>query len=251
MNEKKAKNKITLKFFLLMLVGGIIGGFLGLIITAFEGKVSGLAEIIHTGLLKTAPWITIGIALVSLLIAFLTLQKAKGLSRLWNGEDETAYEKLDKTLGISMGASSVGVILIVTWYGLLVVSVTNDLCKLPAFLAATGVFLVSEVLHTFLQRNCVDVIKALNPEKQGDALSLHFQKEWLESCDEQEKLAAYHASYKSFQALPILSMVIIVILILAAFLFDIGIVPFLIVGIMWLAQTIIYLRESIKNKPAQ
>lgn len=249
MSEKKTRNKITLKFFLLMLAGGIFGGILGFAVTFMDTHLQGAVGTIHTSLLSSSPWVLIAFSLLSLLLAFLSLQKARNLSKFWDGENEEAYEQIDKILSISMGISSVGTILIMTWYGLLVVSVTKNLCGLIPFMIATVCFLLAEVLHSFLQRKCVDVVKALNPEKQGDVLSLHFQKEWLQSCDEQEKLTAYRACYQSFLALPIVSMIILVILILASFLFDIGILPFFIVGIMWLVQTVIYLRENMRNKP--
>lgn len=249
MSEKKTRNKITLKFFLLMLAGGVFGGILGFTVTFLDNRLSKVAEFIHSSLLISSPWVLIGISLLSVLIALFTLQKGKRMSLAWNGEDEAAYEQIDKILGISMGTSSIGTILIMTWYGLLVISITSDSCRLAPFLTATVSFLAAEILHAFLQRKCVDVIKALNPEKQGDALSLHFQKEWLQSCDEQEKLVTYHACYKAFLSLAIVSMILIVILMLAAFLFDIGILPFLMIGILWLVPTIIYIKESMKNKP--
>lgn len=245
--EKKTRNKITRNFFLVVLAGGVFGGIIGFSSNFFESRLSGLLSAINIGLQISSPWVNLLIGAVALLVSFLTLGKAKTLSTGWDGEDEASYEQIDQALTLSMGSASVGTILTMSWYGLTVVARFHDRCSIVLFLVSTALFVLYDFFFAFLQRKGVDLMRALNPEKRGDALSLHFQKEWLESCDEQEKLRVYRASYKAFTCLPVVCGAIFVLLLLGAMNYEVGILPFLITGGIWLTQTLIYLIDSSRR----
>lgn len=69
--------------------------------------------------------------------------------------------------------------------------------------------------------------------------------------DEQELQQVYRAAYKAYSSTTILYTILLVVLLLGELFFNIGITPILVLGIIWLTQTIIYQRESLKNSPDQ
>lgn len=56
------------------------------------------------------------------------------------------------------------------------------------------------LLAVVVQKKMIQNIKVLYPEKRGDVYSLRFQKDWLDSMDEREKLTTYRASYYAYRA---------------------------------------------------
>lgn len=52
----------------------------------------------------------------------------------------------------------------------------------------------------FVPKKIVEIEKDLNPEKEGSIFDLQFDKKWLNSSDEAQKLITYKAAYKSFKA---------------------------------------------------
>lgn len=251
MNEpitKKEKKKNTFKFFIIIFLSALIGGVIGFG-TAFasEGLMSLGAAISH-GLLVSSPWVLLFFCCAFPLISRFLLRKGSRLIKNLSPEDdESTYDRAERVLGLSLGVSSVSPIFIMTWYGLLVVAMHHEQASDGTFFTLTAAMLISVILISFLQRKAVEQTKLLNPEKRGDALEVHFQKKWLSSMDEQEKQAAYHAGFKAFRSLQITAVILHLFLITATVFVDMGILPFLLVGILWLVPNLVYLRECMKK----
>ena len=65
-----------------------------------------------------------------------------------------------------------------------------------------------------------------DPKKEGDPVSIDsFNKKWLASCDETEKLVIYQAAYKGFAGMQILLLIGIVLAGIGKFSFDTGNFP--------------------------
>ena len=65
-------------------------------------------------------------------------------------------------------------------------------------LGAIVPFLLTVIVCTMYQVAAVRQMRRKDPSKKGDAADLHFEKEWLESCDEAEQTIIYKTSYKTF-----------------------------------------------------
>lgn len=243
--NKNEKRKNTRFFFLFICLGGLLGfvsGF-GVNLANFfwADGIKQFGRILY----RISPVLFGAVCLLSLSISLAFLLRGKKIIQGWDAEDEAVYHRFDLALGRSMAASCIGVILSLTFFGLTSLASVHNEISLPAFLScAVGLILIN-ILFPFIQRQCVDLVKAWNPEKKGDALELHFQKKWLESCDEQERAAVYRASYKGFTLLSYTALVIFVLLFLLVFHYDIGFLPFLITGSMWLIPTCVYLHETM------
>ena len=67
-----------------------------------------------------------------------------------------------------------------------------------SLLAAVLQMLVMVFAGIVLQGFVVDLVRRLNPEKQGNVYDVKFRKKWLSSCDEAERQQIGQAAYVSF-----------------------------------------------------
>lgn len=249
------KKKITIWFFLYILGGAALGACLSLGTFYAKGSLSKLFSGFYTGLLASSPWLGILLGLSAILLAYVPLAKAKKRIADWNGwnddTDDTFYRQTDRLLSFSLGISSLGMIVLFIMFALLTTATLRKHVNVYLFFAVTLCFLFFMIFLAFLQRKVVEQLRILNPEKKGDALELHFKRKWLESFDEQERLTAYAASYKAFSSLGAIFSVLYILLILLTPFFNIGFLPYLCTGCMWLIPTGIYLWETSKEKPEQ
>ena len=56
------------------------------------------------------------------------------------------------------------------------------------FIAAVAAFVVVMVETMIIQQRCVDAVKRMNPEKTASVYDVKFQRKWMDSCDEAEKI---------------------------------------------------------------
>ena len=103
-----------------------------------------------------------------------------------------------------------------------------------------GLFLGFCVVILFLEAALVNQIQKADPMKKGDIGSLRFNRDWLESCDEAERLGIYKASYKSFQVMNSLCPVMEAAALLGKIMFDTGNFPIILVTVLWAVQTGVY-----------
>lgn len=112
----------------------------------------------------------------------------------------------------------------------------------------SGIMLGTILISGLLQDKIVEFIKSYNPEKRGDLYTLKFQKDWMESSDEREKVEVYKAAYSSYKVTQIALIFGVGILGILLSMDGIGIVPALSLGIVLLVSKISYGLVSIKNK---
>lgn len=250
--NKKSKKKTTILFFLYMLGGAVLGACLCFGIFSVEKTFSELFSGFYAGLLTCSPWLSIFFGLAVILLTYAPLAKAKKRITGWNGwnddTDDTFYRQTERLLSFSIGISTLGIIVLYLAFALLTIATLGKYINVYLFFACVLIFLFFMIFLAFLQRNAVEQIRILNPEKKGDALDLHFQKKWLDSFDEQERFAAFAASYKAFSSLGIVFFVLYILLILLIPFFNIGFLPFLCIGCMWLVPQGVYLLAVSREK---
>ena len=88
--------------------------------------------------------------------------------------------------------------------------------------------------------------KKTNPEKTVSVYDMKFQKKWLDSCDEAEKLLIGKCSFKAFSATNGVCMLLAVLLALGALVFEIGFLPSLAVCLIWIVNQSAYYKEAMK-----
>ena len=110
----------------------------------------------------------------------------------------------------------------------------------PRMLLSVVLFLGFCIVILFLEATLVRQIQKANPMKRGDIGSLRFNRDWLESCDEAERLGIYKASWKSFQVMNSLCPVMEAVALLGKIMFDTGNFPIILVTFLWAVQTGVY-----------
>ena len=246
----KRENKTIVKFLATVLVAGIIGGIAGFLSGHFETSLAWLLMKMRGLLLSTAPYALVILNLIFLGTAAAYYFKSSGMNKAegcQTEENEEVYNRIDKTAGLAISLTSVGLILNLLWFCF------TSLAYFGHYITSTGLgvaiiaFALFSGVSIFLQRVIINFVKKLNPEKQGEALDRNFQKDWFGSFDEQERIAAYKAAFQVYRTSPALYIGIFLVLIFTSFVVDIGVAPFLVWGVLWLTQTIVYLKETMKH----
>ena len=146
----------------------------------------------------------------------------------WDGEDEALYGTIDRRLSAAIWASNA--ILILTYfllaasysYGFAIFESTKMLVLF--FIAVAALFAV--VIETvIIGQKCVDATKMLNPEKKGSFYDIKFQKKWIDSCDEAEKLLIGRCAFKAYAATNKACALLAGALAICALLFNTGFLP--------------------------
>lgn len=118
-------------------------------------------------------------------------------------------------------------------------------------LETVGIFAGTVLLYPLFYILHINLTKKYDPAKKGVPGTLRFQKEWLKSCDEAERLQIYRAAYKSNRAAALILTLGFGITVLLAMFLPIGTAPIYIVGLLWMLQVItsgFYAAQSRKKK---
>lgn len=252
---KKANRKALPKFLLIMLSGILVGVVLGLIVAVTGGIVS--TEWLKTAASwfgkRLAPWLMVlGAAAEAAVCAPLYLKGKKLLSR-WDGEDEAvsdkAEEKLSYVLWLSDCVYILSFFLIAATYSSTSFADFGDKRTMPFIVSVVG-FIAILIETLVFQQKALDAAKKTNPEKTVSYYDPKFQKKWLDSCDEAEKLVIGRCAYKAFAATNKVCVLLAGLLAAAALVFEIGFTASLAVCVIWFVSQLVYFRETMKYSKA-
>ncbi len=252
---KKTNRKALPKFILIILACGIVGGVFGYCAAKYglyhlaAGLVS--AETFFGE--KIAPWLLLVVAIVVLVVCVPVYKQAKSLFASWDGEDEVVSDEIDqklsKVIWVSSAALILGFFLIAAAYsgGF---TMLDDASNIPLFFLSIVAFVLIMVEGVMLQQRCVDLTKKMNPEKNGSVYDTKFQKEWLESCDEAERIMIGKCALASYGATNKACGFLAGLLAICALIFGIGFLPSLTVCIIWIVNMYAYYKEAAKYNKA-
>jgi len=117
---------------------------------------------------------------------------------------------------------------------------------IPKFVLFVAGLVLSMVVAMVASVKIVNFEKEMNPEKKGSAYDFDFQKKWLASCDEAEKLVNYKASFAAYKSVNIACMVLWMLCMYGMTIWKWDNVPVLMVGAIWLTSYISYSVETLK-----
>lgn len=252
---KQANRKAVPKFLLIMLLSLIVGGAVGF----FSAKYSlnALSDSLKSAGAffgaYIAPYIMLITAVIVPLICFPLYKGAKKILSSWDGEDEDVYNAADKKLSVIMWITSTALILsfflITASYSVGFSAFESKRHTLPVLVGIASFFaiLIEAVL---IQQKCVDAVKIMNPEKTASVYDTKFQKKWMDSCDEAEKIMVGKCAYKAFSATNSVCIILSVLLAIFALVFETGFLPSLAVCLIWLVNQSAYLKEAMKYSKA-
>lgn len=247
----KANRKAISKFLPIAVLCAFVGGVSGYL----SGKYSlnDLSDSVKSiGVLFSrhiAPWLMLVTAIIIPAVCIILFKQAKKLLNAWDGENEEIYDLIDLKLSVIMWISSfasiVAFFLISASYsGGFSMFDNNDKVKL-FFIALVSFFaVIFEVV--VIQQKAVDMTKMINPEKKASIYDLRFNKKWLDTCDEAEKLLIGKCAFKAHNATNIICTVLALLFALGALVLDFGFLPSLAVCIIWIVNQSAYCIEAIK-----
>lgn len=252
---KKANRKAVPKFLLIMLLSLILGGAVGFFSAKYSlNTLSDSLKSAGTFFgVYIAPYLMLAMAIVIPIVCILLYKSAKKILSSWDGEDEDVYNAADKKLSVIMWITSAFLILsfflITASYSVGFSAFESKRHTLPVLVGIASFFaiLIEAVL---IQQKCVDAVKIMNPEKTASVYDTKFQKKWLDSCDEAEKIMVGKCAYKAFSATNSVCIILSVLLAIFALVFETGFLPSLAVCLIWLVNQSAYLKEAMKYSKA-
>lgn len=117
---------------------------------------------------------------------------------------------------------------------------------LNMYVLAIVTFLVILAEGVIIQQKVVDITKIMYPEKTASVYDLKFQKKWVDSCDEAEKIMIGRCAFEAFKATNSVCGALSIILAISALMFDIGFLPSFVVCLIWLVNQCVYCRAAAK-----
>lgn len=251
-NEIKNVNRKALpKFILIMVIcllgGGSIGFFsakYGLNTLADGMKSAGAFFGTYI-----APWLMLTTAVIVPVVCVTIYRSAKKLLSSWDGENEEISDTIDKKLSIVIWVTSAALILsyflIAAAYSGGFETFENENHTALFFIGIAAFFTIM-IEAVMIQQKCVDAAKKTNPEKTASVYDPNFQKKWMDSCDEAEKIMIGKCAFKAYSATNAVCTVLSIVLAICALVFGIGFLPSLAVCLIWIVNLSVYCKEALK-----
>lgn len=248
--NKKQDTKALKRFIPLLILAGAVGFFVGMG-SEFVVKVTeGIGELLNRGISEVASGVSLVLNTALVVLSAATLLWCRKRFRAWDGENEEEMEQIEEKLSIALIATNVDMIVSYFLFGAGINRMLDCLKegRSGIFQQVLGLvaFAYSMVVVLVCQNRIVNLEKEINPEKQGSVYDTKFQKVWLESCDELERKLVYQCAYKAYRVTGYACLVMWLFCVLGIMWWDIGVLPLLIVSILWLVLTLSYSIESIR-----
>ena len=252
--KKKTDKQIFRRWIVVMVlafVGGGIGGFFSVPISAFLKDTIAKIEV-NEGVMSfiaLAGFVIFNIVCIGITYCFY--KKSKNMSEQWDGEDEEQIEVIEKKLDYAMLALTFAsccnqFIFAFTSYVSMGMSEQSAFNYFIVTILDVVIFIGASFVFVALQKKIVELIKKLNPEKQGNIFDKNFQKEWLASCDEAQQLVIYKASFKAYKAVVNTCKILWIVTLIGMLTFDTGLFPVFCVTVIMVVMQVSYALESMK-----
>lgn len=237
---KRDNRKSLPRFLLVILVAGLVGGAVGFFsaLAADLGTLNAIREGLDVFLRTVTPW-AIPVCTTALLIPGLCLYcSAKKEYAVWDQECDEAYQAIEEKLSYTLLFSSLAMLADLFF---LAAGFLYDVSLINSVL-----FLISLVFLILLQQKVVDLTRRMNPEKKGSIYDVNFHKKWLDSCDELERAQIGQAALHAYKILNGLCPALWVILVLLSLVTEVGLLPILMVVLIWGVLQVSYTLECIR-----
>lgn len=248
---KQANRKAMPKFLLILIASAVVGGVIGYF-AALYGLDGMTVTLQDAGLffgMRIAPWLLLAMAVILPVVCATLYRSAVKAIGAWDGEDEAVSAAIDKKLSLVLWLTSAGSILsfflITAAYSGGFRTFDSD-SSVHLFFLSVAAFLILMVETIVFQQKSVDAAKKMNPEKKGSVFDVKFQKKWMDSCDEAEKIMIGQCAYRAFAATNTVCVILAIALAVSALIFDIGFLPSLAVCLIWMVNQSVYCWDAMR-----
>ncbi|MPW25543.1 DUF3169 family protein [Alkalibaculum sp. M08DMB] len=230
----KIKNSYV-KIIMWMVLGGIVGAIGGLAgrtigIGKFKEVFINIFELIANNIIQ----IQIAVGTLSALVILVNYISAKKLMVKDDNDVDELSDKIELKQTIALTFCSINYILSFILFGIAIDG------RNQFIIASVIVFVTVMVFSSFMEISIVNQIKKGDPMKKGDPAELDFQNQWIDSCDEAEKLITYQAAYKTFNIMKYLLLATMIIGMIAKAALNAGNTIIVMGGVLWLVMVLAY-----------
>lgn len=252
---KKANRKALPKFMLIMVISLLVGGGIGFCaarygLNTLAGGLKSAGAFFGTYI---APWLMLAAAVIVPMVCVPIYRRAKRLLSSWDGENEEISDMIDNKLSIVVWITSAALILsfflIAALYSGGFAAFENENSTL-SFVVGIAAFFGIMIEAVIIQQKCVDAAKKTNPEKTVSVYDTRFQKKWMDSCDEAEKIMIGKCAFKAYSATNTVCSALAIVLAICALVFETGFLPSFVVCLIWIVNQSVYCKEAIKYSKA-
>ena len=255
---KKEDKKAFKKFIIVLIISAIVGGIMGFMSVYLKDT---LGSVISTSLINIfeviTPFASLVLSILIIIVSTIIYNKSEKEFRLWSetNEDDDKIDKVEENLSYILLFTSVNTILGFFFLGLGYMLLPFDnthgsLSVIKAILFILG-FILCISSSILIQNKVINLTKEINPLLKGSIYDFKFNKKWVDSCDEALKLGIYKSSFSAYLAVSNTCVILWLICIIGHDLWDFGIMPMVMVTIIWLVQTISYSIESIRSSKSK
>ena len=256
--NKREDKKAIGKFILIMIMAfgigiGVGAGGVGLkLMFETSAVMEAMKELLASASVYGAYVYTTTLSLVS----FVLYRKCRKEYTAWDEENEEVLCGMETKLSYVMWFSNL--IMIGSYFFLSVgvwatdlPGVKENLSKedgkawILMFLAVVLHIIYALIASCVIQQKAVNLIKEINPEKNGSIYDMKFRSKWLETCDEAERYATYKCAFQTFKVTQMVGIILWLVCIIGQMMFDTGVFATIIISIFMLIQTSVYSVQSI------
>lgn len=255
--NKKEDKKAFKKFFCVLVLAFVVGIIVG-IGSAFIGDMlenRSVKDAILTALQYLAIYGGYLFTTVLLIVSLVLYKKSRKEYAAWDEEDEEILEGMETKISYVIWFSNLIMFGSYFFFATGVWAVGLADAKAAVEQSNTGfwfslgtVFLhmiYALIVSCVIQQKTVNLMKEINPEKQGSIYDTKFQDKWLANCDEAERFAAYKCSFKTFKVMQLTGMVLWIICLIGQMIFGTGVFATIIVTVFMIIQISVYSVQGI------
>ena len=244
---KKEDKKAFKSFIIVMIISAMGGAIIGGASIYLQKHIGDeLSDFLLNILMTITPYASLVLSILVIIVSVVIYSNSRKKLKLWNQSDEQEemIDNIEEKLSYVLLFTSVNLILGFFFFGAGMALLSEDsYTKVILFLVGFIVCVVSTIL---IQNKVVNLEKEINPFLNGSVYDFKFSQKWLDSCDEAIKLNVYKSSFKAYKSITNTCLILWIVCVLGYNFFDFGIMPLVMVTIIWLVQTIAYCIESIK-----
>lgn len=234
---KKENSKAFGKFIVILIICTFAGGIVGFLSAFMQDGIAGILDYgVPMVLQAVEPYAIAIVTFITMGIGWVIYFQCKKALSGQEIEDEDILDRVEYRLNYPLLLCNICMIMAFFFFAVSIVFTDSAV----SILSRVAVFMISVAITIVLQQKVVDLVKTINPEKKGSVYDSDFSRKWESSCDEAERLSIYKASYTSYKTTNMTCIALWVILTLISLIYQLGILPIVVVSIIWMVQTVSY-----------
>jgi len=240
-----SKGKVVRSLFIKGIIGGIVGFLVSMAWIALvdESNASKSLSQGYTYFVQNSLWLQCIITAILGVFAFKNFTNAKSLliEMHRNEEDDSIEPRFDMNINKTLLMASLINISNFFLYGLSF-NQFDGVLEAVAVLVFMGIMIIAVSFEV----KSIALIQKKDPYRIADVSSFKFNQQWIETCDEAERLVMYKAAYKSHLTLQYALIVAMVVSLFAKLFADVSDFTLFVVAGLWLIHSLSYHRTVAK-----